>query len=130
MTTPPSKFSLTPAWPDDLPERCSKCQKTYDIRSSLEIGPGRSGRALKKFAPWMTIVMVVLLFSTNLSFLTLVGNGGAMAFAGAIVFPSLVLSVLGSILPLKARLYCHKCHHTEFHPLPKKQDNRITSVSE
>ena len=130
MNSSPSKFSLTPEWPADLPDQCSKCGNPYNIRSNLEIGPGRTGRFLKRIAPWMCIVMVIVMIVTKLSFLRLGGNGGAMALAVAVIFPSIILSALGCILPGKTRLFCHKCRHQEFHPLPKHRDNRIPTVTE
>lgn len=123
-------FSLTPTWPDSLPNHCHACHKPYDIRSALEIGPGPFGRFLRKAAPWMSIVMLILMFATKLSFLGLGGGGGAMAFAAALVFPSVVLWVLAGLLPIRARLYCFKCDSSTFFKTPKKLDNRIAKVSE
>jgi hypothetical protein len=130
MPSPKSSFSLSPKWPADLPEHCPQCGHTYDIRSALEIGPGPTGRFLKHYAPWMTVVMMVLMFATKLSFLRLGGNGGAMALAAAVVLPSVVLSLLGGLLPSCSRLFCHQCRHESFHALPKERDNRIPTVSE
>lgn len=124
------RFSLEPAWPVGLPDHCEHCDNGYDIRFALEIGPGRFGRFLRKIAPWMTIVMVVLMFVTKLSFLRLGGNGGAMAFAVALVLPSIVLWVIGGILPTRARLYCFKCDRSTFFHPPEFLDNRIPRVSE
>jgi hypothetical protein len=123
-------FSLTPTWPACLPERCHCCNHPYDIRSSLEIGPGPAGRFFRRIAPWMTIVMLGIMFATKLSFLTLGGWGGAMAFAVALVVPSVILWVIGGLLPTRARLYCFKCNTTTFHRVPRKIDNRIPVVTE
>jgi len=81
-------------------------------------------------APWMTVVMVVLMFATQLSFLSLGGNGAPMAFAVALIAPSVVLWVIGGLLPSRARLFCFRCNTTTFHRLPRKLDNRICVVSE
>lgn len=123
-------FSLTPQWPVGLPQHCECCGNEYDIRFALEIGPGKLGRFLRKFAPWMTVVILGILFATRLAFLGMGGNGGMMAFAAAIILPSVILWVIGGILPTKARLYCFKCDRAEyFHP-PGFIDNRIQQVSE
>ena len=130
MTKKPKSFSLTPGWPEGLPRHCESCGNEYDIRFALQISPGKLGRFLRRLSPWMTVVMLGLLFATKLSFLGMGGNGGMMAFAAEIVLPSVVLWVLGGILPTKARLYCFKCDRAEyFHP-PDYLDNRISRVSE
>ena len=130
MTKPLENFSLTPKWPVGIPDHCERCGNGYDIRFAMEIGPGRLGRFLRKIAPWMTIVMVVLMFATKLSFLGLGGGGGAMAFAAALVIPSIALWIIGGLLPTKTRLYCFKCDRTEFFHPPEFIDNRISIVSE
>ena len=124
------KFSLTPKWPEHLPTHCGKCGNGYDERFSLEIGPGRLGRWLRKISPWLTIVMIALLFLTKLKFLELGGNSGAMAFAAIIVVPAVLVYILGGLLPTRSRLYCHKCNRSEFHPIPEEFDNRIARVAE
>lgn len=121
-------FSLIPRWPESLPTHCAKCHSRYDIRSALQIGPGRLGRGLRRVAPWMTVIVLIAMFLTRLEFLTLGGQGGAMAFALAIILPSIVLWVLGGIFPERARLYCSSCGHTEFHRPPELLDNRIPKV--
>lgn len=78
----------------------------------------------------MTIVMVLVMFSTKLSFLGMGGNGGAMAFAVALILPSIILWIIGGILPKRARLYCFKCNKAEFFPPPGFLDNRISRVTE
>jgi hypothetical protein len=118
MTTDRPKFSITPEWPPALPDHCDHCGNRFDIRFALEIGPSRLGRFLRKIAPWMTIVMLLLMFATKLSFLGLGGNGGVMAFALALILPSILLWMIGGLLPTKARLYCFKCDRSHFyHPL-------------
>ena len=72
--------------------------------------------------------MIALMFLTKLSFLNLGGSGGAMAFATAIVLPSVIVYLLGGLLPNRSRLYCHKCDRAGFHPLPGKHDSRIPST--
>lgn len=130
MTEQTASFLLTPKWPVGLPNHCEHCGNGYDIRFALEIGPGRLGRFLRKIAPWMTVVMLGLMFATKLSFLGMGGNGGMMAFAVALILPSIVLWIIGGILPTKARLYCFKCNREDyFHP-PEFLDNRIPKVSE
>lgn len=130
MTKRLNNFSLTPEWPAALPDHCQHCGNGYDIRSALEIGPGQFGRFLRRIAPWMTILMFAIMFATKLSFLSLGGNGGAMAFAVALILPSIVLWIIGGILPTKARVYCFKCDKSEFFPPPKFLDNRIPAASE
>jgi len=123
-------FSLTPEWPECLPTHCQCCHERHDIRSALEIGPGPTGRFLRKIAPWMTIVMVVVMFATKLSFLGLGGNGGAMAFAAALVVPSVIFWVAGGLMPTRARLFCFRCNTAVYHRVPRKFDNRIPVVDE
>lgn len=130
MPKPITSFSLTPKWPVGLPDHCEYCGNKYDIRFAFEIGPGKLGRFLRKLAPWMTIIMLVLMFVTKLSFLGLGGNGGMMAFVAALILPSIALWIIGGILPTKARLYCFKCDRKDyFHP-PKFIDNPISKASE
>lgn len=123
-------FSLTPSWPEELPTHCPTCGRKFDIRGDLEIGPNQAGRALRKFAPWMTMVMLGIMFATKLSFFTLGGWGGAMAFAAALVVPSIVLWIIGGLLPTRARLSCFKCSTTSYHRLPVNLDNRVRIVTE
>ncbi len=130
MRKPLESFSLTPKWPTGLPDHCEHCGNGYDIRFALEIGPSRLGRFLRKAAPWMTIVTLVLMFMTKLAFLGLGGNGGAMAFAVALITPSIILWILGGLLPTKARLYCFKCDRSDYFEPPEFIDNRISKVSE
>jgi len=114
MTKHLKSLSLTPEWPTSLPDHCEHCGNGYDIRFALEIGPGRLGRLLRKIAPWMTLVMFLLMIVTKLSFFSLSGNGGAMAFAAIILLPSIILWIIGGLLPTKTRLYCFKCDRSEF----------------
>ncbi len=130
MIKRPKNFSLTPEWPAGLPDHCEHCGNGYDIRFALEVGPGRLGRFLRKIAPWMTIVMFILMFVTKLSFLDLGGRGAAMAFAVALILPSIILWIIGGMLPNKTRLYCFKCDRSEFFHMPEFLDNRISRVSE
>lgn len=58
-------FTLTPKWPEHMPTHCGKCENAYDSRFSLEFGPGRLGRWLRKIAPWMTVMVLALLFLIN-----------------------------------------------------------------
>ena len=130
MTKRLKSFSLTPEWPIGIPDHCEHCGNGYDIRFALEIGPNRLGRFLRKIAPWMTIVMLVLMFSTKLAFLSLDGTGAAMAFAVALLVPSIILWIIGGLLPTKARVYCFRCDRSDFFHPPEFFDNRISEVSE
>ena len=123
-------FSLTPKWPADIPDHCERCRNGYDIRFALEIGPSRFGRSLRRIAPWMTIIMLFLMFLTKLSFLRMGGDAGIMAFAMALILPSVALWITGGILPTKARLYCSKCNRSAYYKPPSFIDNRIAKVSE
>ncbi len=126
----PDQFSLLPEWPKSIPSCCPRCQQKFDIRYSLELGPGKVGRHLKRGAPLLAVFMVVLMFATKLSFLNIGGSGGAMAFAVAIILPSLLLSGLASLLPKRVRVHCFQCGNEKFHALPRELDNRISRVTE
>jgi hypothetical protein len=71
----PKIFSLEPEWPESLPEKCSKCDSSFDIRSSLKVGLCRPGRFLRKLAPWMIVVNVFF-----------IGLGGSHIFNGSTAF--------------------------------------------
>jgi len=114
MTNKRHHFSLTPEWPTGIPNHCEHCGNNYDILFALEVGPCRKGRLLRKFAPWMTIVMFILMALTKFSFLDFGGGGAPMAFVAAIILPSVLIWILGGLLPTKLRLYCYKCNRSEY----------------
>jgi len=125
-------FSLTPAWPDHLPEKCPCCGHHYDIRINLEIGPNRLGRFLRRFAPFMA---VTALLTSMILLATADGSRTAPTEAGFaralfMIAPAVVLHALAGTLPKKTRLSCHKCGAKGFYDLPETKDNRMTVVNE
>jgi len=103
------RFNLTPEWPSSLPTHCEKCDNAYDARFSLEVGPSRLGRALKKSAPLISILILVLFLTRNDS---MVLNSLGMTALSAVG-----LYLAGSLCPHRTRLYCHNCGYTEYLPI-------------
>ena len=105
-------FSLQAELPSGLPTECEKCGNAYDARISHTIGPCRFGRWLRKIAPPFSIIVLILL---------LISGAGApsMHYAIVVIGPSILLYILGGILPIRSRLYCHKCKTSSYFKPPK-----------
>jgi hypothetical protein len=53
-----------------------------------------------------------------------------MAFAVALVLPSVALWIIGGLLPSLAGLFCFRCNTTAFFKVPRNPDNCIVRVYE
>lgn len=118
MKKVPKDFTLDHKWPIGLPTKCERCDNTYDKRFSLEVGPGRLGRFLRRTAPWLSVAMFVVLLGLAKHLPT--GDfGRILPIPIVILLPSLILYLAGGFLPIKTRLYCYKCDRASYYHSPE-----------
>ena len=111
MKKVPKDFTLDHKWPAGLPTECEHCGNTYDKRFSLEIGPGRLGRLLKTIAPWLSLVMFLVVLGMHIRTSPL---DKIIPIPLLVLFPSLLLYLVGGLFPVRTRLYCFKCDRASY----------------
>lgn len=111
MKNIPKDFTLDHRWPSGLPTRCEHCENAYDKRFSLEVGPGRIGRLLRRNASWLSVVMFFIVLGMHVRTGDL---GRVLPIPVIILLPSLVLYIFGGLLPIKTRLHCFKCNRASY----------------
>lgn len=109
-------------WPNDIPSSCPLCGNEFRTGINLAVGPGRAARLVKCIAhgmilPWMLIAVVLLLCFDMPNG----GLAGGYAILGFMFIPSLIMAILGSLLPTSRRVSCKCGYHKDYSALPSRE---------
>lgn len=108
-------------WPRDIPSSCPLCGHEFRTVIHLAVGPGKAARVVKNIAygmilPWMFMaVLLMLCFDMPNG-----GFAGGYAILGLMFIPSLIMAIVGSLLPNSRRVSCQCGYRKDYCALPDK----------
>lgn len=117
-------------WPNDIPSSCPRCGNELRTGINLIVGPGRAARIAKSITygmilPWMLIAVVLVLFFNMPNG----GLAGGYAILGFMFIPSLIMAIVGRLLPSSRRVTCKCGYHKDYSVFPARETEAQQDVT-
>lgn len=110
-------------WPDDLPDKCGVCGTEFRFGFNLTIGPGKTGRILRRIAyfgslPCLLLGGFIIPVIFPGFFGSLRGSHGWWVIFGSMFIPPMFLGGLSVCMPHTRLVECKKCGWSHDYKIP------------